>query len=46
VQCGTEAARTRYAAVIDSRFPLERVQEAFAVLESKRASGKIVVDVT
>ncbi len=32
-------------AVIDSRFPLERIQEAFAVLESKRARGKIVVEV-
>jgi NADPH:quinone reductase-like Zn-dependent oxidoreductase len=32
-------------AVIDSRFPLARVHEAFAVLESKHARGKIVVEI-
>ena len=32
-------------AVIDSKFPLERFAEAFAVLESRRARGKVVIDV-
>jgi NADPH:quinone reductase-like Zn-dependent oxidoreductase len=32
-------------AVIDSRFPLEGVRDAFAVLESKRARGKIVLEI-
>jgi NADPH:quinone reductase-like Zn-dependent oxidoreductase len=32
-------------AIIDSRFPIERVREAFRVLESKRARGKIVIEV-
>jgi len=31
-------------AVIDSRFPLARSRDAFAVLESKRARGKIVIE--
>jgi NADPH:quinone reductase-like Zn-dependent oxidoreductase len=31
--------------VIDSRFPLERYAGAFRVLESRRARGKVVVDV-
>lgn len=31
--------------VIDSRFPLSRVHDAFRVLESKRARGKIVIEV-
>jgi NADPH:quinone reductase-like Zn-dependent oxidoreductase len=31
-------------AVIDSIFPAERVHEAFRVLESKRARGKIVIE--
>ncbi len=31
--------------VIDSRFPLDRVRDAFAVLESKRARGKILVEI-
>ena len=31
--------------VIDSRFPLERWRDAFGVLESKRARGKIVIEV-
>ena len=33
-------------AVIDSRFPLERWREAFTVLESKHARGKVVIEVT
>jgi NADPH:quinone reductase-like Zn-dependent oxidoreductase len=32
-------------AIVDSRFPLGRVREAFAVLESKRARGKVVVEI-
>ena len=32
-------------AVVDSRFPMDRVRDAFAVLESKRARGKIVIEV-
>jgi len=32
-------------AVIDSRFPLARIHDAFRVLESRRARGKIVVEV-
>jgi hypothetical protein len=32
-------------AVIDSRHPLERVHDAFARLESKRARGKIVIEI-
>jgi NADPH:quinone reductase-like Zn-dependent oxidoreductase len=32
-------------AVIDSRFPLERWRDAFTILESKHARGKIVIEV-
>jgi NADPH:quinone reductase-like Zn-dependent oxidoreductase len=32
-------------AVIDSRFPLARAHDAFRVLESKRARGKILVEI-
>ena len=31
--------------VIDSRFPLDRWRDAFGVLESKRARGKIVIEI-
>jgi NADPH:quinone reductase-like Zn-dependent oxidoreductase len=35
----------RLAAVIDSRFPLARVHDAFRVIESRRARGKVVIQV-
>jgi NADPH:quinone reductase-like Zn-dependent oxidoreductase len=38
-------AEGRLETVIDSRFPLERFQDAFRVLESKRARGKIIVEI-
>jgi NADPH:quinone reductase-like Zn-dependent oxidoreductase len=44
-QLGAWLANGSLRAVIDSRFPLERVHDAFKVLESKRARGKIVVEV-
>ena len=32
-------------AVVDSRYPLAEMQQAFRRLESKRARGKIVIEV-
>lgn len=38
-------ATGRLRAVIDSRYPLSRVKDAFERLESKRARGKIVIEI-
>jgi NADPH:quinone reductase-like Zn-dependent oxidoreductase len=45
-QIATWLAEGRLRTVIDSRFPLARVHDAFRVLESKRARGKIVIEVS
>ena len=42
---GRWAAARELRAVIDSRFPLARWRDAFAVLESRRARGKIVIEI-
>lgn len=42
---GAWLAAEKVRAVIDSRHPLERVTDAFARLESKRARGKIVIEI-
>ena len=39
-------AEGRLRAVIDSRYPMDQAKEAFSVLESKRARGKLLVAVT
>lgn len=44
-ELGRWLAQGKLRAVIDSRHPLERVHEAFRLLESKRARGKIVIQV-
>lgn len=45
VRLGGWLARGELRAVIDSRFPLDRWRDAFAVLESRRARGKIVMEI-
>jgi NADPH:quinone reductase-like Zn-dependent oxidoreductase len=45
-QLASWLAQGRLRTVIDSRFPLARFQDAFRVLESKRARGKIVIEVS
>ena len=44
-QLGAWLASRTIRSVIDSRFPLSRVHEAFRVLESKRARGKVLVEI-
>lgn len=36
----------RLRAVIDSRYPLARARDAFVTLESKRARGKLIIEIT
>lgn len=42
-QLGAWLADGRLEAVIDSRYPLDRVHDAFRVLESKRTRGKLII---
>ena len=44
-QLASWLATGQLATVIDSRFPFARVHDAFRVLESKRARGKIIVEI-
>jgi NADPH:quinone reductase-like Zn-dependent oxidoreductase len=45
VQLGAWLSDGTLRAVIDSRFPLARAHDAFRLLESKRARGKILVEI-